>query len=241
MKQTIVTIISVLLFASCTQNDFVPNKSILEEIPFDELTEVFEYERTHESGNWKFQNLYPVIRSCAESMNEIERAKYAKLTYRELYNAGNELCDSAASAEIKEQWNQKYESYLPQAKAISQTMYQDILAKYKEFVRRYQVHAFELWLSENNYDRYLNERIYHIWDSDICDYSEDLWNYENIIKDKIDSDFECRFMWVATKKLDRIKDKYPLAHMFFNDLIIQLSNYVDFTKIDEQGNINQYF
>ena len=68
---------------------------------------------------------------------------------------------------------------------------------------------FRNWLRRNGYSKYLSSAVV-----DMVYVNEDSWIYENIMKDKIDSDFDTESNWVAMKMLESVKDKYPLGYEF---------------------------
>ena len=89
----------MVIISACSKNLHIPNKSIIEEIPTNELSDILDYEKTHKVAYGAFngfEEMYPSIRKVVENMSEIERAKYAKLSYRELANAQIESEDSMA-------------------------------------------------------------------------------------------------------------------------------------------------
>lgn len=205
----------MILLLACSKNSHIPNTSILDEIPSEELSDILDYEKSHEInyGEFKgFEEMYPEIRKVVKNMSEIDKAKFVKLTYQELVNAEIASSDSTLYNEYSKQWKEKYDSYLTEAKQIAKEMENKILISYRiEAIQSnsYDFSDFRNWLRRNGYSKYLSSAVV-----DMVYVNEDSWHYENIIKDKIDSDFDTECNWVALKMLESIKDKYPLGYEY---------------------------
>ena len=215
MKKILFALLSLILLVACSKNSHIPNTSILDEILSEELSDVLDYEKSHEinyGGFNGFEEMYPAIRGVVKEMSEIEKAKYARLTYRELVNAQIASSDSTLHNKYAKQWKEKYDSYLPKAKQIAKEMENNMLISYRleaTMSNSYGFSNFRNWLRRNGYSKYLSSAVV-----DMVYVNEDSWIYENIMKDKIDSDFDTESNWVAMKMLESVKDKYPLGYEF---------------------------
>ncbi len=204
-------ILLILAITACSKNRHIPDSSILDEIPFTELSDILDKEQEAQVKGTTFKEMYPRIRNIVEDMSYVEKAHYAKLTYRDLFNALQALDDSIQVAKLYEEWNKRYNKLLPQAKAKAKELETEIVSSYRTaYSKAYFLEnrrlSFGKWLKDNGYSRYLPTHLYSVnW------ITEDSWKYEAIIRDFIDKDFKREYDWVTTQRLNDLETKYPLA------------------------------
>lgn len=214
MKRLLLFLVPFLLVA-CSKNNHIPNTSILDEIPSQELSDVLEYEKEHPISGYSFEEMYPTIRAIVSNMTEIEKAKYAKLTYRELFNTQCAVDDSIQQAKYREQWQAKYDELLPQAKAKASEIESRIDIGFRVYAyqsNNYGYSSFRNYLRGNGYNKFLAPSA--IGPQFIDDKS---WHYDAIISEYIDKDFKPKDEWVTYKILDDIQSEYPLGTEFIRE------------------------
>lgn len=217
MNKFIITLLLAFTLVACSENGHIPDTSIIDELSTDELSDALDYERTHKLyyGGFRkgFEDMYPMIRKYVNKMSEIEKARYAKLSYRELVNAQIAISDSIENKRMCEKWQEKYDAMLPQAKQIAKELGKEVhygMMYYSYKNNEYGDAAFHRWARDNGYAQYFFPSAF------LLDYDKH-WNYVNIIKHKIDSDFDDEVLWVYKQMIKTIEDKYPLAYLFFLD------------------------
>lgn len=194
---------------SCSKpNSHIPDTSIIDELSVDELSDILDYEKSHEINYEGFEEFYPQLRRSVSIMSQMEKAKFSKLTYRELLNGYIEYNDTTGTSELKDEWEELYNSYLPKAKLMAREMDRNITNEYRmEAFASGNYNDFD-FLRRRGYAKYLRGN-----GALLPQYiTEESWNYEAIIKDKIDSDFRSKESWVRRQKLEKIKDNYPMAY-----------------------------
>lgn len=214
MKKLLFLILPFILVA-CSKNSHIPNTSILDEIPSQELSDVLDYEKEHPVIGYSFEEMYPTIRSIVGNMSEIEKAKYAKLTYRELFNTQCAVDDSIQQAKYREEWQTKYDELLPQAKSKASEIESNITLGFRMYAyqsNNYGFSSFRDYLRRNGYNKFLNSSV--IGPQYIDDNS---WRYDAIISEYIDKDFKPQEEWVTNKILDDTQSKYPLGTEFIRE------------------------
>ena len=177
----ILTASLMLLLCSCSKNTHIPEISILDEIPSLELSDILDYEREHPVDGFSFKEMYPKIRNIVREMDEIDKANYVKLTYRELFNAQCAVDDTTRQASYRQKWKKKYDALLPQAKNKAQLMTQEILISYRVYAYKtnsFGYSSFRTWCRRNGYHKFLSPTT--IGPQDI---TENSWDYMRIITD----------------------------------------------------------
>ena len=222
----------VVIISACSKNLHILNKSIIEEIPTNELSDILDYEKTHKVAYGAFngfEEMYPSIRKVVENMSEIERAKYAKLSYRELANAQIESEDSILLKTYEDEWQKKYDEMLPQAMTIAEEISNQIVSGLRIALFYHNNISIRDYIKNEGLNKFIIGPIDFI--SELDDYSNK-WRYEVIIREKIDSSFDSKEIWVRKKALETIKSKYPLGYDFLMD---RLKPRIDFYRyIEEQ-------
>lgn len=211
MKKVFLILIPFLLIA-CSKNSHIPNTSILDEIPSQELSDVLDYEKKHPIHGYNFEEMYPTIRNIVNDMTEIEKAKFAKLTYRELFNSQCEVDDTIKQAKYRKEWQRKYDELLPIAKYKASQLESDITIGFRYYAYErssYDFSSFRNYIRQNGYNKFLSTTV--VGPQYINDSS---WHYDAIITEFIDKDFKPEDEWVTYKILDDIQSKYPLGTEF---------------------------
>lgn len=214
MKKLLILLLPFLLMA-CSNNSHIPNTSILDEIPSQELSDVLDYEKQHPVIGYSFEEMYPAIRSIVTNMSEIEKAKFAKLTYRELFNTQCAVDDSIQRANYRRQWQARYDELLPQAKSKASEIEAKIINGFRVYCYKsnnYGYSSFRDYLRRNGYNKFLYPCVLapqHIDDKS--------WCYEAIIAEYIDEDFKPQEEWVTNKILDDTQSKHPLGTEFIRE------------------------
>lgn len=214
MKKLLTLLLPLLLMA-CSNNSHIPNTSILDEIPSQELSDVLDYEKQHPVNGYSFEEMYPAIRSIVTNMSEIEKAKFAKLTYRELFNTQCAVDDSIQKANYRRQWQARYDELLPQAKSKAAEIEANITNGFRVYAyqsNNYGFSSFRDYLRRNGYNKFLHSSV--LAPQYIDDKS---WRYEAIIAEYIDEDFKPQEEWVTNKILDDTQNKYPLGTEFIRE------------------------
>lgn len=205
----------MLILVGCTKNSHIPNSSIIEEIQTNKLSDILDYEKKHPVYGYSFEEMYPEIRNSVSEMDEIEKAKYAKLTYREVFNTQCAVDDTIKRAKYREQWNAIYEELLPKAKSKASELEHDIITGSRAYAfdnNRYDFSSFKDFLRINGYNKFL--KAYVVGPQYIDD---DSWNYDAIITKYIDTDFRPCDEWITFKILDENQSKYPLGTQFVRE------------------------
>lgn len=227
MKQIILTIICIILVISCSENSHIPNTSIIDEIPTNQLAEVLEYEKNHPYQQVSFKDIYTRVRKFVNNCPEVDKAKYLKLTYRELYNSILEVGDTTLNKKINDEWLAKYNELLPRAKQEGKEFFTNIaIGVRNEFAkcdyienRNFDVN---LYLRSNKLLKYYKYPIYYatdLWD-------ERHWNYIEYIHSFIDESFTYESDWTHKRALETIKDKYPNGYQFLMDRFEEYEEYI---------------
>lgn len=207
-------VLLVVAISACSNNRHIPDSSILDEIPVKELSDVLEKEKEKKVEGFTFEEMYPKIRDIVDNMSDVEKARYAKLTYRELFNAQQAVDDTIQSAKLKEEWKRQYDKLLPQAKVKAKELETEILISYRNaYTKAYLFDdsriSFGSWLKENGYSKYLPTFLYSV-----NDITEDSWKYPAIIRDFVDPNFTNEGYWITTQRLNSLEDRHPLAVEF---------------------------
>ncbi|MBD5361759.1 MAG: hypothetical protein HDR81_02965 [Bacteroides sp.] len=214
MKKILFFLITILL-VGCSKNSHIPNFSILEAIPSQELSDILDYEKGHPVNGSSFEEIYPSIRAVVDNMGEIEKAKYAKLTYRELFNTLCAVEDTNKQAKYRKEWQTRYDELLPQAKAKASQIETEILIGFRTYSfksNNFGFSSFRNYLRQYGYNKFLNSSV--IGPLYIDDNS---WRYDAIITEYIDKDFMPKEEWVTNKILDETNSKYPLGSQFIRE------------------------
>ena len=70
MNKILFFLITIFL-VGCSKNSHIPNSSILETIPSQELSDILDYEKEHPVNGYRFEEMYPSIRTIVDDMGEI--------------------------------------------------------------------------------------------------------------------------------------------------------------------------
>lgn len=97
VKLISVTLLSLIVFA-CSP---IPNKSVFEPLDSKELAKVLK-------AKPNFEKLYTSLKNCSVSFNEIEKAKFSDITWRELYKAYELGADTTKTALWKSEWKERF-------------------------------------------------------------------------------------------------------------------------------------
>lgn len=211
MNKLLILLLPILLMA-CSKNSHVPDTSILDEIPSQELSDVLDYENKHPVNGYSFEEMYPTIRNIVNDMSEIEKAKFAKLTYRELFNSQCAVDDTIQQAKYRKEWQRRYDELLPHAKAKATQIESEITTGYRIYAyhsNSYNLFSFRNYLRQNGYNKYLKTNIVGPQYID-----DDSWNYEVIMMEYLDRGFKPEDEWITNKILDDTQSKYPLGTEF---------------------------
>lgn len=204
----------LLLLCSCSHNRHIPDVSIFEELTSEQLSDALKAEEDKYYPRGKFEDIYPGVRKQLESMSEIDKAKVAHLTYRELIDAMDVMCDSVANREILDEWESIYDSHIDQAKRLAADKASSFNAGARIAATRASMYGsyFSLPTYARNSPeyKYMSRVPVVLWESDDC------WDYVRIIKYDIDPNFESQYEYLSKRQLARIEDKYPEAHFFLS-------------------------
>ena len=211
---SILLTLAVLLIASCSNNSHIPDISIFEEIPSDKLAEALKAEEGKHFPRGQFEEIYPGVRKQLESMSEIDKAKVAHLTYRELINAMDVMNDSVAAKEIHDEWQAIYDSHIEEAKRLASQKSTGFEAGARVAATRSYMNGGDFRVSDyarrSPEYKYMSRVPAALWEIDNC------WDLSRIIKYDIDPNFESEYVYCGRKQLARIEDKYPEAHYFLS-------------------------
>ena len=100
VKYIIATALLGLCLYSCSN---IPNKSIFEPLTTDELSKVIKKDTS-------FIEFYEAQRKISEKLNEIDKAKFADLTYRRLFKMYQYIQDTAIMVPIAQEWSAQWET-----------------------------------------------------------------------------------------------------------------------------------
>lgn len=89
-----------LILCSCNN---VPNKSIFEPLSTNELAKIIK-------SDTSFAEFYQHQQEITLKLNEIDKAKYNDITYRNLYKMYKYVSDSTIMKPLKENWNTEWQS-----------------------------------------------------------------------------------------------------------------------------------
>ena len=228
MKQIILSIVCIIVLISCSENSHIPNTSIIDELPTNELAEVLEYEKEHPNSQVSFEKLYTGVRELVDTLSEVDKAKYLKLTYRELYSSILEVNDSTLINKLNAEWQAKYDELLPRAKQEGKEFFTNqaisiraLSAKYYSLTNR-KFYVFS-YLRSNHLLKYYN--VYVHSEDDLWDESN--WNYVEYIHSYIDQSFTYQSIWTYKQALATIRDKYPFGYQYLLDRINQYEEYLE--------------
>ena len=214
MNKILFFLITILL-VGCSKNSHIPNSSILEAIPSQELSDILDYEKEHPVNGASFEVMYPSTRNVVDNMGEIEKAKYAKLTYRELFNTLYAVEDTTKQAKYRKEWQAKYDELLPQAKTKASQIETEITIGFSTYAYQSNNYCFSLfrnYLRQYGYNKFIDSGVL-----DPQDINDNSWRYDAIITEYIDKDFMSQDEWVTYKILDEISSKYPLGSEFIRE------------------------
>lgn len=88
----------LLLLYSCSN---IPNKSIFESLSTEELSKIIK-------NDTLFIDFYENHRKIAEKLNEIDKAKFNDLTYRDLYKMYSYMNDTTVMNPLNEEWDAEW-------------------------------------------------------------------------------------------------------------------------------------
>jgi hypothetical protein len=207
----LISLLVVCLLSSCSKNRHIPNISIFEEIPTEKLADAIKAEENKTFIHEKFEEMYPIFRSIVGTMSEVDKAKVAHLTYRDLIDAMDIMDDTIAESKISKEWQAKYDKYLPQAKKEAEEMRKSLLfyvrvESYKDGYTR----NFSYYAKKSPYFKYMTRIPFFYEEVDDC------WDYVKIIKDKYDANFVEEWSYYHHKQLELIEKDYPEAYYFYS-------------------------
>lgn len=225
LKKLIVFIVGILMLCACKDRNPIPDTSIIEELSIDQLSAILDYEHSMlSSKDCFFEDMYKSIREDVDTLGAIEKANINKVTYREMYDALYVLSDSLLQKKIYGEWNSLHELYMPQAVEESKKIQREFDDYVLEGLNNGTIKTLGfkryVWLSHfNKYLDMLPDRV-----------GESLeWDYDVIINDKIDSEYESERIYALHQFLKKIKDEYPNAHIYFsrwvNKIIVEEDDY----------------
>jgi hypothetical protein len=210
----LISLIVFCLLSSCSKNRHIPDISILEEIPSEKLADALKAEENKDLIHGKFEDIYPGIRRQLETMTEIDKAKVAHLTYRELIDAMDIVMDTIAEKKFSDEWQATYDKYLPQAEKLAKDMSFSLDVEIRTATTRAYMYGYTARYSDcarnSSLYKYMNRVPYSSMDVDGC------WDYVEIIKDKIDNNFASKRTYCCNKQLELIKDDHPEAFYFLS-------------------------
>ncbi len=109
MKKSFLFIFGLTILTSCSN---ISNQSVFEKLSTEKLSKAIESDSS-------FAPFYEVIRSEADKMDDIEKAKFNNVTYRRLFKHLEFLKDTAywnpLSKKWEKEWENEYGVYLPKA------------------------------------------------------------------------------------------------------------------------------
>ena len=141
-------LVSVFMF-SCNK---IPNKSIFNELTADELAEIIKVDPS-------FIDFYEELKEELDDFNEIEKAKFIDITYRNMYDYYGFLSDTVLWATYYEQWDREWESQY--------AIYEEKVDSVLNYWREYQ--------ASHSLSRYVDIKFAEI-DKEYYTYSSDVRN-----------------------------------------------------------------
>lgn len=96
-KHLIISILGLLLY-SCSN---IPDKSIFESLSTEELSKIIKKDTL-------FIDFYESQRKITEKFNEIDKAKFSGLTYRDLYKMYSYINDTTIMSPLNKEWHSEW-------------------------------------------------------------------------------------------------------------------------------------
>ena len=112
MKKVFLVVVAAVMIVGCNN---IPDKPVSQKLNEIELSKAMESDK-------EFADFYREVVSTVEKMDDVEKARFLKLTYRKLFDYFKFQADTAYWNKLERQWDKEFEDgykvYIPKADSI---------------------------------------------------------------------------------------------------------------------------